>query len=97
MLAIGTHDVTSTDAERSTLEAKILYDADKLDTFGVVGVLRYIRRWYGCASIDWILDDIDVRWSRLGLQQTRDLARADYLYVREFFVSLRRETEFPEE
>ena len=95
LLAIRTHDVTATDAERSTLEAKILYDADKLDTFGVVGVLRYVRRWYGSASIEWIVDDIDARWTQLGLPQTRELARADYLYVREFFLRLRQETELP--
>ena len=97
LLAIRTHDVTSTDADRSTLEAKILYDADKLDTFGVVGVLRYIRRWYGRESIEFILDDLDARWARLGLPQTRDLARADYLYVRDYFLRLAHETEPPDD
>jgi HD superfamily phosphohydrolase YqeK len=95
LLAIRTHDVTWTDDDRSTLEAKILYDADKLDTFGVVGVTRYVRRWYGVESIDFILADIGIRWDQLGLPQTRELARADYLYARDFFVRLRRDTEMP--
>jgi HD superfamily phosphohydrolase YqeK len=93
LLAIRTHDVTWSDADRSTLEAKILYDADKLDTFGVVGVTRYVRRWYGVESIEFILADIDIRWEQLGLPQTRELARADYLYARDFFVRLRHDTE----
>jgi HD superfamily phosphohydrolase YqeK len=93
LLAIRTHDLTSTDADRSTLEAKILFDADKLDTFGVVGVLRYIRVWYGREPIAFVLDDLDARWAQLGLPRTRELARDDYLYTREFFVRLRHETE----
>jgi hypothetical protein len=94
LLAIRTHDVTATDAERTTLEAKILYDADKLDTFGVVGVLRYIRHWYGRGPIESMLADMDRRWEQLGLPQTRELGRADYLYARDYFVRLRQETEF---
>jgi uncharacterized protein len=44
--AIRVHDVVATPEGRTTLESKILYDADKIDTLGVVGVLRYIRHFY---------------------------------------------------
>jgi uncharacterized protein len=40
--AIRMHDTGTSPEYRTTLESKILYDADKLDMFGVVGVLRFI-------------------------------------------------------
>jgi hypothetical protein len=45
--AIRVHDVGAAPEDRTTLESKILYDADKIDTLGVVGVLRYIRHFCG--------------------------------------------------
>ena len=38
--AIRTHDYQTNPAERGSLEAKILYDADKLDAFGDIGIKR---------------------------------------------------------
>jgi uncharacterized protein len=91
--AIKVHDVTSRPEDRTTLESKILYDADKIDTFGVVGILRYIRQFYGKKSIDFILDDIDARWNGLALPETRDLALNDYIYIKDYFAQLHEELE----
>jgi HD superfamily phosphodiesterase len=88
---IKVHDVASTPEDRTTLESKILYDADKIDTLGVVGILRYIRHYYGKKPIDFILDDIDARWNGLALPETRDLALKDYTYIKDYFTQLDKE------
>lgn len=89
--AIRVHDISATPEERITLESKILYDADKIDTLGVVGVLRYIRHFYGRKSIDYVLDDIDARWEGLTLPETRTLALQDYKYIKGYFEQLKEE------
>jgi len=89
--AIRVHDVTANPEDRTTIESKILYDADKLDTFGVVGVLRYLRQLYGKWSIDLILNDIHSRWEGLTLSETRKLALKDYQYIRDYFSQLKEE------
>jgi HD superfamily phosphodiesterase len=89
--AIRVHDVGATPDDRTTLESKILYDADKIDTLGVVGVLRYIRHFYGKKPIDYMLDDIDARWEGLALQETRQMALQDYRYIKDYFSQLKEE------
>jgi HD superfamily phosphodiesterase len=89
--AIRVHDVSATSEDRITLESKILYDADKIDTLGVVGVLRYIRHFYGRKPIDYMLNDIDARWEGLALDETRNLALQDYNYIKNYFTQLKRE------
>ena len=87
--AIRVHDVGATPEDRTTLESKILYDADKIDTLGVVGVLRYIRHFYGKKPIDFMLEDIDARWEGLTLPETRNLALQDYKYIKDYFAQLK--------
>ncbi|MGD0231345.1 MAG: HD domain-containing protein [Syntrophorhabdales bacterium] len=89
--AIRVHDVSAKPAERTTIESKILYDADKMDAMGVIGVLRYIRQIYGKRSIDFILEDIELRWQGFALPATRRLALKDYEYVRRYFTQLKQE------
>ena len=89
--AIRVHDVAASPEDRKTLESKILYDADKIDTLGVVGVLRYIRHFYGKKPIDYMLDDIDARWEGLTLPETRNLALKDYEYIKDYFAQLKEE------
>ena len=89
--AIRVHDVSAFPEDRTTLESKILYDADKIDTLGVVGVLRYIRHYYGKKPIDYMLDDIDARWEGLTLPETRTLALQDYKYIKDYFAQLKEE------
>ena len=87
--AIRVHDVAASPKDRTDLESKILYDADKVDTLGVVGVLRYIRNFYGKKPIDYVLDDIDARWQGLALPETRKLALQDYSYIKDYFTKLK--------
>jgi HD superfamily phosphodiesterase len=89
--AIRVHDVSASPEDRTTLESRILYDADKIDTLGVVGVLRYIRHYYGKKPIDYMLEDIDARWEGLTLPETRTLALQDYKYIKDYFAQLKEE------
>jgi len=89
--AIRVHDVSATPQDRATLESKILYDADKIDTLGVVGILRYIRHFYGKKPIDFMIDDIDARWQGLTLPETRNIALHDYTYIKDYFIRLKKE------
>ena len=89
--AIRVHDVSATPEDRATLESKILYDADKIDTLGVVGILRYIRHFYGKKPIDFMIDDIDARWQGLTLPETRKIALHDYTYIKDYFIRLKKE------
>lgn len=88
---IRVHDVGATPEDRTTLESKILYDADKIDTLGVVGILRYIRHFYGKKPINYMLDDIDARWEGLALPETRNMALQDYQYIKDYFAQLKEE------
>lgn len=89
--AIRVHDVSASPEDRTTLESKILYDADKIDTLGVVGILRYIRHFYRKNPIDYVLADIDARWEGLTLPETRTLALQDYRYIKDYFGQLKEE------
>ena len=91
LLAIRTHDVSASSEDRKTIEAKILFDADKVDAFGVIGVLRYTRVVYGKLPIDFIIEDIEMRWEGLSFSETREAARDDYQYSKDYFVQLKKE------
>jgi HD superfamily phosphodiesterase len=88
--AIRVHDVSANPRDRKTVEARILYDCDKLETVGVIGILRYIVHYYGKASIDYILEDIDTRWNGLSLPETRTYAVEDYEYIKNYFERLKQ-------
>jgi HD superfamily phosphodiesterase len=88
---IRVHDVSASPQDRKTVEARILYDCDKLETMGVIGVLRYIIHFYGKASIDYMLEDIDARWNGLCLPETRAYAIEDYKYIKNYFKRLKQE------
>ena len=93
LLAIRTHDISASSEDRKTLEAKILFDADKVDAFGVIGILRYIRVVYGKLPIDFIIEDIESRWEGLSFSETRETALEEYQYSKNYFVQLKKELE----
>jgi HD superfamily phosphodiesterase len=90
MHAIRVHDVTFSNEDRNTLESRILYDADKTESFGVIGILRYITILYERRPIDYILEDLEKRWNGLCLTETKTLAKSDYEYTRDYFQKLNR-------
>ena len=91
LLAIRTHDVSASSEDRKTIEAKILFDADKVDAFGVIGILRYTRVVYGKFPIDFIIEDIESRWEGLSFPETREASLEDYQYSKDYFVQLKKE------
>jgi uncharacterized protein len=93
LLAIMAHDVGVSSGDRATLEAKILFDADKVDAFGAIGILRYIRVVYGKLPIDFIIEDIENRWQGLSFSETREVALEQYQYSKDYFVQLQKELE----
>ncbi len=90
--AIAKHDYTTTASERKSLESKILFDADKLDAFGVIGVLRHINFYYNKGTdIDEILKMLDKRWLGITLKESKAIGKKDFDYTRDFFINLKRE------
>lgn len=84
---IAKHDYTTPEEERESMESKILYDADKMDTFGVVGVWRIITFYYNKGTgIEEILEMLEKRWEGLALEESRKIAKRDFDYVYDFFV-----------
>jgi HD superfamily phosphohydrolase YqeK len=93
LLAIRTHDISASLEDRKTLESKILFDADKVDAFGVIGILRYIRVVYGKLPVDFIIEDIEMRWEGLSFPETREAVIEEYKYVKDYFIQLKKELE----
>jgi HD superfamily phosphodiesterase len=89
--AICVHDVTFQNKDRTTLESKILFDSDKLDSFGTIGVVRNILVYYGKEDINFILDELESKWNELSLDQTREYAKHQYEYITDFFTNLKHE------
>jgi HD superfamily phosphodiesterase len=89
--AIRVHDVTFQSQDRNSTESKILFDADKLDSFGVIGTVRNILVYYGKKPIDYILDDLALKWNGLSLDETREYAQQEYDYIKNFFTQLKQE------
>ncbi|MFH0862035.1 MAG: HD domain-containing protein [Candidatus Altiarchaeota archaeon] len=93
--AIAVHDWQTPDRMRKTLESRILYDADKLDVFGAIGVKRHILYFYHnkCenASANDIIRILQTKWRSLCLKESRKLAKKDYEYGISFFKRLAAE------
>lgn len=91
--AIAQHDYNFPSEKRKLLEAKILYDVDKIDAFGAVGVYRHIIFYMEKkgTSIDEILNLLEKRFDGLMLSESRDLAKKEYDYIVNFFKILKEE------
>jgi uncharacterized protein len=96
ILAIYYHDETFTSQDRASLEAKVLYDADKLDAFGAVGVTRslvfYTRRGKTLEEVIAIVrENLPLRFRTLELPETRQIAQEMLDYTLYFFERLGQE------
>jgi len=86
--AIENHDYQTESSKRNTLEARILYDCDKLDAFGESGIKRYTDKFVGVWPTEKIIENIDTRWGTLMLPESRTVGKSDYLKVRKHFEAL---------
>ena len=89
--AIAQHDYNFPSRKRKLLEAKILYDADKMDAFGPAGVYRrtvfYMEKKKKRPGE--ILKLLGRRWNGLMLPESRKVAKEDYGYIVKFFENLK--------
>ncbi len=86
--AITPHDYTFPRRKRKLLEAKILYDMDKIDAFGRIGIERHLRFIeVGRIKREDVLSILRKRFDGLMLDSSREIAKADYDYIVNFFKS----------
>lgn len=92
--AVSLHDYQTPPDKRVLLESRILYDADKMDAFGAIGVKRHILYYFGSGEspdISGIIDDnLKVKWESLHFKQSREIAKDDFEYIIDFFERLGR-------
>jgi len=80
--------------EREAIESKILFDADKLDAFGVIGVFRHIMYYHahrGKSIEDTCkisLKRLDKRWKGLHTETAKRIGKGDYEYAVNYFTRL---------
>jgi uncharacterized protein len=90
--AIAQHDYDFPREKRKLLEAKILNDADRMDAFGVIGVYRHVLFVnVGGMKLEEVVSFSKKRWKSLMLPESREMAKADYEYIVNFFEKLNRE------
>ena len=91
--AIAQHDYTFPREKRQLIESKILYDVDKIDAFGAVGIYRHILFYMEKkgASIDEIFESLLKRWDGIMLPESRKVGKKDYEYIVTFFKTLKEE------
>ncbi|MCL5010843.1 MAG: HD domain-containing protein [Patescibacteria group bacterium] len=98
LVCIKFHDESFTSSERQSLESKVLYDADKTDVFGPIGVFRYLvfntaRGKTLKETADYALENIKLKYKRLELGQTKNVMKNKYNYVINYFLDLKKEIE----
>ncbi|MFH1587647.1 MAG: HD domain-containing protein [Candidatus Diapherotrites archaeon] len=87
--AIAQHDYTFPAENRKLLEAKILYDVDKMDALGIIGVYRHILFIEaGRITMEDVVALCTKRYEGLALKESKDLAKNDYEYIVNFFKDL---------
>jgi len=90
--AISQHDYNFPSYKRKLLEAKILYDADKMDAFGITGVYRHVLFVEaGRIKMKEVLPLLEKRWKGLSFEESRKVAKKDYEYIVNFFKTLQKE------
>lgn len=96
-------------SKEPSLEAKILYDVDNLDAFGIKGVYRYfaahiMRETKRGASAAEVLDiikqkvpyNVQKRFENLYFDESRQMAENDYPLTKDFFDKLAQEKYVPD-
>ncbi|MFH1850583.1 MAG: HD domain-containing protein [archaeon] len=96
LLSIKYHDETFPPEKRTTTESRVLYDADKLDVFGAVGISRFLvlnamRGKSLNETADYALQNLPLRFERLEFPETRTIAWERYEYALDYFRKLKKE------
>lgn len=96
LLSIRYHQEHFPSSKRTTVESKVLHDADKLDVFGAIGVSRYLifHTTQGKTPkeiADYALENLPLRFKQLELEETRRVAESRFRYALEYFKKLKEE------
>ena len=96
LISIRYHDETHPYEKRSTTESKVLYDADKLDVFGAIGVSRYLifnalRNKTLKETVEYVLGNLPLRFEQLELEETRKIGESRFRYALDYFRKLKEE------
>lgn len=94
--AIENHDASTPLRKRKTIEAKLLFDADKLDVFGPYGIARHLVHQTLCGfslkeAVKEGLVSNEQQWKGLATKKAKRLCRKKYLYTLNFFKTLQKE------
>ncbi|HII06132.1 MAG TPA: HD domain-containing protein [Methanotrichaceae archaeon] len=86
------------DSSPSSLEAKVLFDADKLDGLGAIGISRVFafsgqRGLLPSEALEWYMAKIDRAIPMMQTEAGRMAGARDLAYVNSFFVRCREEEE----
>ena len=94
--ALKFHDESFSSDKRDSIEAKILYDADKLDVFGAIGITRYLifqalRGKTLEQTVEYAIENLPQRFKRLEFEETKKIAKERYEYALDYFKKLKNE------
>ncbi len=84
--AIAQHDYNFPAEKRKLLEAKILYDCDKMDAFGKIGIERHLKFIEaGRMRKEHVIPALKKRFEGLGLEESKEIAKEDYELIVDYF------------
>ncbi len=91
--AIKYHDAVYPLSKRKTPEARVLFDADKLDVFGPFGIARHFMHQALCGfslrhAVKDGLKSTLLQFRGLSTKKAKDIVKGDYIYSLNFFKRL---------